>query len=244
MKTESTADVKVFDDEPNEKVSNGSERLYWAKVAIVGPTGSGKSYLTKTANRKTTGYINTENKPLPYKTEPFVFEGKPKTWSGFIKNLKDYAQNPDITDIIIDSQTMALQRLNREMQTTFSGWDIAKNYNRSAYEYFELMKSIEKDVIVISHDEFVKVDDGTKQKRMTIHNKEYEGKVEEQYTIVLYTGTRVKDNKPEYFLRTFEQDTSTKTPEGLFPDKNGNNLLEIPNDAAYILKSVKAYYTV
>lgn len=220
------------------------QRNYYAKVAIVGPSGTGKSYLSKSANKLTTGFINTENKPLPYKTEPFKFEGRPKTWEGFMKNFKDYAENPDIKSIIIDSQTMAFTILNSESQKRFSNWDIAKNYNKNVYEYFVFLKAVEKDVIVFSHDEFVQVGKDGKKKRMVVHNKEHEGKVEEQYTIVLYTGTRIEKEKPQYFLRTFEEDTSTKVPEGMFPDKNGDNLLEIPNDAALIFDAVEKYYSI
>jgi len=66
--------------------------------------------------------------------------------------------------------------------------------------------------------------------------------VEEYYTIVLYTGSRIKDSKPQFFLRTFWEDSSAKTPEGLFPDRNGANLLEIPNDAEYIFNALEKYY--
>jgi hypothetical protein len=170
--------------------------------------------------------------------------GQPKTWEGFKKNLKDYAENPEVLRIIIDSQTGALDLLNREMQTNFSGWDIAKYYNRQVYEYLELMKGINKDIIIMSHDELVKLDDKSSQKRMVVHNKEYEGKLERQYTCVLYTGTRIKNSKPEYFLKTFEVDSSSKVPEGFFPDVNGDNLLEIPNDAAYIFKCIEDYYSI
>lgn len=220
------------------------KRNYYAKIAIVGPTGTGKSYLTKTANKATTGYINTENKPLPYRAEPFKYEGRPKTWAGFMKNLKDYVENPEVDKIIIDSQTMAFSILNNESQKQFANWDIAKNYNKNVYEYFIYLKDIPKDVIVFSHDEFLQIGKEGKKKRMVVHNKEHEGKVEEQYTIVLYTGTRLNEGKPEYFLKTFEEDTSTKTPESMFPDKNGDNLLEIPNDAKYIFDAVKEYYSI
>lgn len=214
------------------------KRTYYAKMAIVGPTGTGKSYLTKTADRLTTGYINSENKPLPYKSEPFKHEIKPKTWVGFMKILKEYAENPEIKSIIIDSQTMAFQILNSEMGKSFSGWDIARHYNRNVYEYLVFLKGIEKDVIVFSHDEFVKISEGVKQKRMVVHNKEHEGKIEAHFSCVLFTGTRMDKGKPNYFLRTFEEDTSTKVPEGMF-----GTLLEIPNSAEYILKAVEAYYS-
>jgi hypothetical protein len=219
------------------------KRTYYAKISIVGPTGSGKSFLTKTANRTTTGYINAENKPLPYKAEPFKYEGKPKSWDGFSKCLADYAANVEIENIIIDSQTMAFAMLNSQMGKDFTNWDIAKNYNKKVYAYLTDLKNIEKDVIVFSHDELLKIGEGDRQKRMVVHNKEHEGKIEEHFTIVLYTGTRITNGKPEYFLKTFEEGSSTKVPQGMFPDKEGNNLLEIPNDAAYILKAVKEYYS-
>lgn len=214
------------------------ERLYYGKVAIVGPSGTGKSFLSKTADRKTTGYINMERKPLPYKTEPFKFEGRPKDWSGFMANLKDYGEHSDIQHIIIDSQTMAFNILLKEMSKQYSGFDIYKNYNKNVYEYLELLKNIEKDVIILSHDELVKLDEGSKVRRMTVHGKEFEGKIEQHYTIVMYTGTRLKTGKPEYFLKTFEVDTSTKVPENLFDEK-----IEIPNDAKYIFDKLKEYYS-
>jgi len=222
---------------------NKVDRTFYAKIAVVGPTGTGKSYSTKTANKLTTGYINAEDKPLSYKGIPFKYMGRPTTWAGFIKNLKDYAVNPEIENIIIDSQTAAFQILNAEAIKSFTNWDIAKHYNKNVYEYLILLKSIQKDIIVFSHDELVRIGESGKQKRMVVHNKEHEGKVEEHFTIVLYTGTRLEKGKPSYFLRTFEEDTSSKTPEGLFPDKNGDNFLEIPNDVDYILKFAVDYYS-
>ncbi len=238
----------------NKQINNMSEtkteekkgsRYAYGKVAIVGTSGSGKSYIAKTLDPETTGYINVERKPLPFKLDKvFKHLGQPKTWAGFIQNLKDYVANPAVKKIFLDSQTAALDILNREMQTNFTGWDIPKYYARAVYEYLELMKGIEKDMIILSHDELVKLDDKSSQKRMVVHNKEYEGKLERQYTCVLYTGTKIKEGKPQYFLKTFELDSSSKTPEGLFPDKDGNNLLEIPNDGKYIFECIEKYYTV
>lgn len=228
------------------KPTNGkakTERTYFAKVAIVGPSGTGKSYLSKTANKETCGYINVENQPLPYKTEGFKFEGRPKTWAGFIKCLEDYAANPEIENIIIDSQTMAFQMLNREAQKNFTNWDIPKHYNKEVDKYLVLLKSIEKDIIILSHDEVFKMADGNKQRRMVVHNKEYEGKIEQHYVIVLFSAMKAEKDNARWFLRTFEEDTSSKVPEGMFPDKEGNSLREIPNDAKYIFDSVANYYS-
>jgi hypothetical protein len=200
-----------------------------------------------------------ERKPLPYlQREPFKFMAQPKTWGQFKQSLEDFGKTEgqnkkgqnmaEVTQIIIDSQTMAFNTLNKEMNLNFSGYDVYKNYNRQVYEYLELLKNIEKDIIILAHDEWLKLDGEGKKRMMAVHGKEFEGKIEQHFTIVLYTGTRLKDGKPQYFLRTFEQETSTKVPEGMFPDPkkpdSTENLLEIPNDAKYIFDAVKKYYTI
>jgi hypothetical protein len=213
------------------------ERLYFAKVAIVGQSGTGKSYMTKTADRATTGYINFERKPLPYKAEPFKFEGRPSSWTGFRKNFQDYVKNPEVKGIVIDSFTMALNTLIKEMGERYSGFDVYKFYNKEVYQFLEELRSAEKDIFVFAHDELAKSDDGERIKRMATHGREFDGKLEQHFTIVLYTGTRYKDNKPEYFLKTFEPGASAKSPEGLFDS------IEIPNDAGFILNSLEEYYS-
>lgn len=223
---------KTIKSESKEK-----ERTYYGKVAIVGPSGSGKSYLTKTADRETTGYINMDRQPLPYKSTPFKHEGRPKTWSGFLKNLRDYGENPEIERIIIDSQTFAFNSLNKEMSQNFSGYDVYKNFNKQVYEYLEVMKNIEKDILIISHDELLNVE-GEKVKRMSVQGKEFEGKIEQHFSIVLYATSRIKEGKAEYFLKVFEPGTSAKVPEGLFGLQ-----LEIPNDAAFIFNALEQYYS-
>lgn len=219
---------------------NTIKRTFYGKVLIIGPSGYGKSYLSKTADKEKVGYINMERKPLPYKGT-FKFMGQPKTWSAFMRNLDDYGKNDEITQIIIDSQSMAFDTLHKEMKANFKGFDIYGNYNKEITRYFDLLRDIQKDIIVISHDETL-VDQGFKTRKAKVHGKEFEGRIEAYYTTVLFTEKRLKDNKPEFFLKTFEPDTSTKTPEGLFPDKDGENLLEIPNDAEYIFKALENYY--
>lgn len=217
------------------------QRTDFAKVLVIAPSGYGKTFLSKTADLEKTGFINTENKPLPFKGS-FKFHGKPKSWAGFLKNLEDYGNNPEIKNIIIDSQSMALDTLHAEMKQNFKGFEVYGNYNTQVKKYLDLMKSINKDIIVLSHDESIVVD-GYKQKRAKVHGKEYEGRLEAHYTIVLFGGKKLEDNTPRYFLRTFEEDTSSKVPESMFPGKDGNNLLEIANDAKYIFESLEKYYS-
>lgn len=218
-----------------EKETENS-RVDYGKVLIVGPSGYGKSYLAKTANPDTTGYVNPERKPLPFKGS-FKFTGKPKSWAGFLKNITDYSTNPEVERIIIDSQSMAFDMLHLEMKGTFDGYKIYSNYNTEVANYFNLIRNIQKDVIVISHDETL-ADQGYKMRKAKVHGKEFEGRIEAYYTTVLFADKRLKDGKPEYFLKTFQEDTSTKVPEGLFGDN-----LEIPNSADYIFKALEEYYS-
>lgn len=211
------------------------KRVDYGKVLVIGPSGYGKSYLAKTAPQ-TVGYINTERKPLPFKGS-FMFTGRPKTWAGFLKNLEDYGNNPEITGIIIDSQSMAFDMLHSEMKQSYKGYDVYSNYNKELTKYFNLLKDIEKDIIVLSHDETI-AEQGYKQRKAKVHGKEFEGRVEAQYTVVLFADKRLVDGKPTFFLHTFQEDTSTKVPEGLF-----NGRLEIPNSADYIFKQLKDYYS-
>lgn len=216
------------------------QRSDFGKILVIAPSGYGKTFLSKTADFEKTGFVNSEQKPLPFKGN-FKFQGKPKTWAGFLKNIEDFSKNPEIKNIIIDSQSMGFDMLHNEMQANFKGFDVYSNYNKQLAKYFDLIRSIEKDVIVLSHDETV-VEQGFKQRKAKVQGKQYEGRVEAYYTVVLFADKRVKDGKPEYFLRTFAEDTSTKCPESLFPDKSGNNFLEIPNSADYIFKALEQYY--
>ncbi len=131
---------------------------------------------------------------------------------------------------------MGFEMLHSEMKENFKGFDIYANYNKEIVKYFNLLRNINKDIIVTSHDETL-VDQGYKQRKAKVHGKEFEGRVEAYYTIVLFGDKKLKDGKPTYFLKTFQEDTTTKVPEGLFGDE-----MEIPNSAEYIFNALNEYY--
>lgn len=228
--------TEALEKKETKKKQQTAERVDFGKVLVIAPSGYGKTFMAKTADRDTTGVINSERKPLSFKAE-FKFHGRPKTWTAFLKNLEDYGNNPEVENIFVDSQSMAFETLHSEMQNNYKGYDVYSNYNRELVKYFNIIRDIKKDIIVCSHDESL-VTEGYRQRRAKVQGKQFEGRVEAFYTVVLFADKRLKDNKPQYFLRTFEPETSTKTPEGMFGE-----LLEIPNDAGFIFTAVKEYYS-
>lgn len=223
-------------------MSETKTRHDWGKVLILGQSGNGKTFLGKTADFERTGFINVSRKSLPFKGN-FKFHGRPKSWQGFIKNLTDYINSSEIDGIIIDDVTMAFDMLQSECAQNFKGFDIYAAYNKRIPEFLDLVRDAQKDIIVTGHDEILLIE-GYKQKRAKIHGKMYEGSVEKYFTTVLYADKRFKENKPEYFLRTFEPETSAKTPESLFASIDGGETpLEIPNSAEFIFKKLEEYYS-
>ena len=211
------------------------DRIDYGKVLVVGPSGYGKTFLAKTADKELTGFINAERKPLSFR-DVFKHTGRPKSWASYMKNVEDYGNNPDLKYMIIDSQSMGFEMLHADMKAAYKGYDIYSNYNKELTKYFDLLRNINKDIIVLSHDETL-AEQGYKQRKAKVHGKEYEGRVEAYYTTVLFADKKLKDGKPSYFLRTFQEDTSTKVPEGLFDDA-----LEIPNSAEFIFNALQNYY--
>lgn len=224
---------------PQKEISKQpkAERTDFGKVLVLAQSGYGKTYMFRNCDPETFGFINTERKPLPFK-KVFKFHGKPISWNGFIQNLRDFADNPEIKTIGIDSQSMAFDLLYQECQKNFKGYDIFSTFNRRLVEYLDLLRDIEKDIIVTGHDEILLIE-GFRQKRAKVHGKMYEGRIESYYAIVLYGEKEFKDNQARYFLKTMLPDTSTKVPPGMFDDPN----FAIDNDAQMIFEALENYYS-
>lgn len=210
----------------------------YGKALVLGQSGYGKTYMFRNCDEKTTGLVNVERKPLPFR-KVFKYHGRPQNWSGFIKNIEDYAGNPDIEQIAVDSQSAAFDILYQECQRNFKGYDIYSAFNRQVVQFFDLLRDVKKDMIVTGHDEILLIE-GFKQRRAKIHGKMYEGRVESYYTIVMFADKDFKDERANYYLRTMAPDTSTKVPPDLF----GEKAYSIGNDAEEIFKKMKQYYSL
>lgn len=220
-----------------KKTIKQTGRLDYGKALILGQSGYGKTFMFRNCDPDTFGFINAERKPLPFRKN-FKYHGKPTNWYSFIKNLEDFGNNPDIESIGIDSESMAFDMLYQECQANFKGFDIYSSFNRQIVQFLNLLRDVQKDIIVTGHDELLLIE-GYKQKRAKVHGKMYEGRIESYYTIVMYADKDFKNDEARYFLKTMLPDTSSKVP----PDMFNETKYSIPNDAAMIFAKMKEYYS-
>lgn len=93
------------------------------KVLVVGASGKGKTYMFRNMNPETTGFINVEDKPLPFKNT-FKYHKRPTSSSEVINALVEFAQNPAITTIVVDSFSAYVDLVLAEHRRTKKGFDI------------------------------------------------------------------------------------------------------------------------
>jgi hypothetical protein len=124
------------------------------------------------------------------------------------------------------------------MRTTFSGYDIWNNYNKQVGELMALIKRIEKEVFITSHYEILNIE-GEPEKRVKVKGKEWEGVIEKEFTIVLYTTQKWKEDKPTYSFKLAGEGISAKCPPMIF----GDGVYVIPNDSKEVLDKVVEFAT-
>ncbi len=210
-------------------------RRDYYKVLLVSQTGKGKTYSFRNMDPKTTGFINVENKPLPYKNN-LMYHARPKKFSGVKKALEDYAANPDIDVIVIDSLSAIFEILIKEMRDNYKGFDIWTNYNKLIGELLDQIKNIEKEVFITAHYEILNTE-GESEKRVKVKGKEWEGTIEKEFTMVLYADAKFTRGIPEYLFRLAQEGTSAKCPPEIF----GSEVLHIENDSKMVLDKIKEF---
>lgn len=221
-----------------------NKREYY-KVLIISPPGKGKTFSFRNVNPDTIGFMNIENKPLPFKNN-FKYHFRPDSKSGdpiskdrvdINNTLVAYAKNPEIEAIGFDSLSAYMDMLLNEARATKKGYDIWNFYNEELGKFFTLVKKIQKEVIITCHYEILGIE-GNQEKRAKVKGKEWEGLIEKEFTIVLYGDNKFQDNgTPEYFFKTAEENASAKCPPGIF----GEGTYKIPNDAKVLLEKIAEF---
>jgi hypothetical protein len=211
------------------------------KVLLLSQSGKGKTYSFREMNPETTGFLNLENKPLPFKNQ-FKYHFRPSGKTGqeakdladIEKTLTEFAMNGDINCIVIDSISAYMDILLRHARKTRKGFDTWNFYNEEIDRFINLIKRVPKEVFVTAHYEILGVE-GVQEKRAKVKGKEWEGLIEKEFTVVLYGTSKAKENgRPEYFFNLYEEDSSSKCPPGIF----GEEVIQIPNDSKMVLDHI------
>ena len=203
------------------------------KVLLVGQSGKGKTFSFRNMNPNTTGFINGEDKPLPFKNK-FKYHSRPKTISDTKKALKEYADNKEIDCICIDSLSAYMDMLLAECRATKKGFDIWSAYNEEIGKFLNFLKSIEKEVFITAHYEILGIE-GNQEKRVKVKGREWEGTIEKEFTMVLYADNKFNDKGiPNYYYNAVQEGTSAKCP----PDLLGENIMQITNDSSLIFDKI------
>lgn len=203
------------------------------KVLLVGQSGRGKTYSFRNMNPETTGFINTEDKPLPFKNK-FKYHSRPKTIAETKTILKSYAENKEINIICIDSLSAYTDMLLAECRATKKGFEIWMSYAEELGKFLNFMKSIQKEVFITAHYEILGIE-GNQEKRVKVKGKEWEGVIEKEFTVVLYADNKFNDKGlPEYFFNAVQEGTSAKCP----PDLLGENAIKVSNDSQLVFEKI------
>lgn len=215
-------------------------------VIVVGESGRGKSRAIKNLDPEKTVIINIESKVLPFKGAAKFkksvnsdFFATPEYLLSFLKEL---STRDDIKVVVIDSFSKWSEQLYKFAQRAFKSshnkFDIPNFYNDTLYDLFEVVKALNKYVILIGHPEISETMTGETIKSLSVLGKKWRGKVEKESMIVLYANARKNDDGGiEYFFETQTDGvTSAKSPEGMFDS------LEIDNDYNFVIDKIKEYY--
>tara|TARA_R110000868_G_C10785307_1_gene755852 strand:- start:43 stop:687 length:645 start_codon:yes stop_codon:yes gene_type:complete len=206
------------------------------KVLLVGTSGKGKTYSFRNMNPNTTGFINVENKPLPFKNT-FKFHKRTNSYTEVLEGIVEYAKNPEITAIVIDSFSAYMDMVLNAARTTKKGFDIWNMYNEEIAKFANYIKRCQKEVYITAHYEILNAE-GAMEKRVKVKGKEMEGQVEKDYTMVLYADSKFDDkHKAEYYFLLSGEGLSAKCPPAIF----GEEVFKLPNDVKAIDDKIKEF---
>lgn len=204
------------------------------QFAIVGSSGRGKTMSFRNMKPETCGFINMENKPLPF-INKYKNYSKPTNWQDCYRILIEYAKNSEITEVVFDSFSAYVDSLLASARANYKGFDVWNFYNEEIGKLLNLIKRYPKDIFVTAHYEWVQTEEGAIEKRIKIKGKEWEGLIEKEFTFVLYTDVNIKENKRDYFFQLNSKGKdSAKTPPMFFEGKE-----QISNDSEEVLSEVR-----
>ncbi len=208
-------------------------------VLLCGASGSGKSSTFRNLDPETTLVVNTERKPLPFKS----FN---KFKNVNISNYRDYAQlmielkeDTKYKVVIIDSFTSLTEIVGRYTDSVFQGFEQWKQYNQIVQDALWAVKDLPQQVFMTGIPEYMETSPGEVKGYIRVKGKEHKyGGVEKEYAIVLWTDM-LEDKEgmvTDYnLIYTPNRHNSAKAPAEMFEGP-------LANDASVIIEKINEYY--
>ena len=141
------------------------------QIAIVSSSGKGKTMSFRDMNSETCGFINMENKPLPF-INKFKHYSRPTSWQDCYKQLVEYAKNPEITEVVVDSFSAYVDNLLLTARANYKNFDVWNFYNNEIGKLLTVFKRYPKDIFATAIYEWVTVDEGVAfEKRIKVKGK-------------------------------------------------------------------------
>ena len=208
-------------------------------VLLVGPSGSGKSSTFRNLDPATTVIVNTERKPMPFKSFGKFKNVNVARYKDFQALIRELKKDDKYKVVVIDSMTSLLEMCNKYCETVFSGYNIWSEYNSMTYDILQDMKDLPQQVFMTGIPEYADNGQGDIKAYLKTKGKEFKYSIEKEFAIVLHT--HLVDDE-EGNVTGFQLDTATskstsaKSPSDMFESRY------IANDAKLIMDSIHEYY--
>lgn len=218
-------------------------------IAIVGPTGSGKSTSIKNLDSKETYIINIARKELPFK-------GADKLYN---EELKNYAEMDDALLVVkrlqqISEKAPHIKNVILEDSNYIMGFNMVKKATETGYTKFSVMakdmvtllteaRKLRSDlkIFYFSHPEEIMDDGSIVSYKMKTAGKMIDNQIvlEGLFSIALYThvGEDNQGNTSYEFVTNRWNKYPAKSPSGMFDE------IRIPNDLSIVCKYIDEYYS-
>ena len=206
-------------------------------IIIVGPSGSGKSTSLSSLNPKTTAFLNTERKQLPFKNAKEFMNVPIKSVSEFHSALDKAMESDKIKTIVIESFTSLIEIIFREADIRYKVFDVWSYYNKEIDKILDKSKNSDKYVIFTAIDGVYDGDNGVEERYVAVDGNRWKKRVEKEFVIALFTDVHKGDEGVKYRFRTNTTGRdSAKSPMGMFED------LHIPNNLGKVVEACEEYY--
>jgi len=214
------------------------EKVIPYQIGLVGQSGKGKTMSFRNMNTETCGFINMEGKPLPF-VNNFKHFSSPNTWQECYSKLIEFAKEPTITEVVLDSFSAYVDSLLETARKTKKGFDTWNMYNEEIGKLLYLITKYPKDIIVTGHSANVETESGVEERRIAVKGNEWnKAGIESKFTVVLFADVRrdPMTGKSNYILElNSDGKTSAKTPP-MFVEE-GEEF--ISNDANAFLQRIR-----